>query len=61
MTGNGSEETVEHYLLHCPNYDKEREVPTASVVVEVAVNHEGPDKFINDCQAYFVANTSTTV
>jgi ribonuclease HI len=23
--GNGSEETVEHYLLHCPNYDKERE------------------------------------
>src|SRR5438552_14887278 len=23
--GNGSEETVEHYLLHCPNYDKQRE------------------------------------
>jgi hypothetical protein len=36
-------------------------VPTASVVVEVAVNHEGPAKFMSDCQAYFAANTSTTV
>ena len=36
-------------------------VPTASVVVEVAVNHEGIAKFISDCQAYFAANSSTTV
>jgi len=36
-------------------------VPTASVVVEVAVNHDCPAKFISDCQAYFAANTLTTV
>ena len=36
-------------------------VPTASLVLEVAVNNEGPAKFMNDCEAYFAANTSTTV
>ena len=31
------------------------------MVVEVAVNNEGPTKFLDDCEAYFSANTSTTV
>jgi hypothetical protein len=38
-----------------------RGFPTANVVVEVAVGNESPDAFRVDCDAYFGANTSTTL
>jgi len=36
-------------------------LPTANVVLEVAVEHESPDTLMTDCQAYFGPNTSTTL
>jgi hypothetical protein len=36
-------------------------LPTANVVLEVAVDTEAPDTLMSDCQAYFGTNTSTTL
>ena len=38
-----------------------RGLPTASVVLEVAVDNESPTTLQEDCHAYFGVNTSTTV
>jgi hypothetical protein len=38
-----------------------RGVPTANIVVEVAVENENPDQLMSDCCAYFGPNTSTTL
>lgn len=35
--------------------------PTANVVLEVAVENESPDTLMDDCEAYFGPNTSTTL
>jgi hypothetical protein len=36
-------------------------VPTANIVIEVAVENENPDQLMSDCRAYFGRNTSTTL